>query len=163
MNIRTIAIAAAALTAAALIAGCGKTAPAPYKTPSGNVPATQQAAQAQQPAQAPAPPQFTAAQAQALDSALGYLTDGQGFSKAGLISQLHSPYGNGYSMRLARWAVDRLSSAHLWRQQAVISAKGYMADGQGFSYSSLVQQLDSPYGSQFTYAQAEYAARKAGL
>jgi hypothetical protein len=109
----------------------------------------------------PPAPQYTAGEQQALDAAEGYLSDGQGFSKAGLISQLHSLDGNGFSRHLAEFAV---SHVHVnWRDQAVIAAKGYMSDGEGFSYEGLVQQLDSPDGSQFTQAQAEYAAKKVGL
>ena len=47
--------------------------------------------------------------------------------------------------------------------QAVIAAKSYMSDGQGFSRAGLIAQLDSPYGGQFTVAQATYAAGQAGL
>ena len=35
--------------------------------------------------------------------------------------------------------------------------------GTGFSHDGLVQQLDSPDGGQFTYAQASYAATAVGL
>jgi hypothetical protein len=38
-----------------------------------------------------------------------------------------------------------------------------MSDGQGFSRASLIDQLTSPYGEQFTYAQAVYAAGQVGL
>ncbi len=109
----------------------------------------------------PPAPQYTTAEQQAIDAAEGYLSDGQGFSKAGLIGQLHSPDGNGFSLHLAEFAVDHVQVS--WRHQAVIAAKGYMSDGEGFSYDGLVQQLDSPYGSQFTLAQAEYAAKAVGL
>jgi hypothetical protein len=108
---------------------------------------------------APAGP--TASQQQALDAAQNYLSDGQGFSRAGLIQQLTSQYGNGFSQADATWAVD--NSGADWDAQAVISAKNYMSDGQGFSRDSLIAQLDSPYGSQFTYAQAVYAAGQVGL
>jgi hypothetical protein len=141
------------------------------KTPAGNAgaspPATSTTAAlpAAAPAQttpAPVPAQqYTAAQQQAIDAAEGYLTDGQGFSKAGLISQLHSPDGNGFSLSLAKFAVSHVQVG--WKHQAVIAAKGYMSDGEGFSYEGLVQQLDSQYGGQFTLAQAEYAAKAVGL
>lgn len=154
-------IAALAITTAAAACGSisspgtGASAPAAaYTAPSAPVITATPAA---------ATPQYSPAQEQALETALGYLTDGQGFSKAGLLQQLHSSFGNGYSRSLARWAVNQVSSAHLWRRQAVIAAKGYMSDGEGFSYSSLVQQLDSPYGDGFTYAQAVYAAKAVGL
>jgi hypothetical protein len=35
--------------------------------------------------------------------------------------------------------------------------------GQGFSRAGLIDQLDSPYGGKFTYAQAVYAANQVGL
>jgi hypothetical protein len=106
-------------------------------------------------------PSYTAAEQQAITAAQGYLSDGEGFSRAGLISQLSSPDGSGFSSNLATFAVDHVTVN--WWRQAVIAAKGYMSDGEGFSYSGLVDQLDSPDGSQFTYAQAVYAARHVGL
>jgi hypothetical protein len=117
------------------------------------------AAPASQPPAAPAGP--TASQQQALTSAQGYLSDGQGFSRAGLIAQLDSPYGGQFSVADATWAVD--NSGADWNAQAAIAAKGYASDGQGFSRQGLIDQLDSPYGGQFTYAQAVYGAGQAGL
>ena len=78
----------------------------------------------------------------------------------GLIQQLDSSSGEGFSKKLAVFAVKHIKVN--WYQQAVESAKGYMQMG-GFSYSSLVQQLDSSAGEGFTYAQAVYAAKKVGL
>ncbi len=97
-------------------------------------------------------PTITASQQQALTSAQGYLSDGQGFSRAGLIAQLDSPDGGQFSVADATWAVD--NSGADWNAQAVIAAKNYLNDGQGFSRSALIAQLDSPDGGQFTYAQA---------
>ena len=111
--------------------------------------------------QAPAAPTYTPAQQQAIDAAENYLTDGTGFSRKGLIQQLHSHYGNGFSKKLAVFAVDHVSVN--WDHQAEICAKNYLNDGEGFSYAGLVQQLESPYGNDFTYAQAAYGAKKAGL
>jgi hypothetical protein len=109
---------------------------------------------------APPAPQYTVAEQQAIESAQSYLDMGTGFSKAGLIQQLDSSSGEGFSHKLAVFAV---SHVHVnWYRQAVLSAKGYMQMG-GFSYSSLVDQLSSAYGEQFTVAQAEYAAKKVGL
>ncbi len=99
--------------------------------------------------------------AQALMSAKGYLADGQGFSLAGLTAQLSSPNGGQFTAAQAAYAVS--NSGADWNAQAVIAAKGYLADGQGFSRQGLIEQLSSPYGSQFTVAQAEYAATQAGL
>jgi Host cell surface-exposed lipoprotein len=108
-----------------------------------------------------APTGPTASQQQALDAAQGYLSDGQGFSRAGLIQQLTSQYGNGFSQADATWAVD--NSGANWNDQAAIAAKGYASDGQGFSRQGLIDQLTSPYGGQFTYAQAVYGVDQAGL
>jgi hypothetical protein len=122
-------------------------------------PATQSPSTQDPVTQTPAGP--TNSQQQALDSATGYLSDGQGFSRAGLIKQLSSQYGEGFSEADATWAAD--NSGANWNAQAVMSAKGYMADGQGFSRDGLIEQLTSAYGEQFTTAQAEYAVAQVGL
>jgi hypothetical protein len=121
----------------------------------------QRSARAAPPTSAPAAPQYTASQQQAIDAAEGYLSDGQGFSEAGLIAQLDSPDGNNFSVADATFAVNHISVN--WRHQAAIAAKGYMSDGQGFSCGSLLQQLTSSYGNQFTQAQAEYGVQSVGL
>jgi hypothetical protein len=59
------------------------------------------------------------------------------------------------------FAVDHIKVD--WNQQAVLSAKGYLAMGTGFSRAGLIQQLTSTAGEQFTLAQATYAANKVGL
>lgn len=110
---------------------------------------------------APPTPTMTASQQQAVIAAKGYLSDNQGFSYQGLIDQLSSSYGNGFSVQDATFAVNSLNPD--WNAQAVIAAKGYMSDGQGFSHQSLVDQLTSSYGNQFTPEQAEYAASQVGL
>jgi Host cell surface-exposed lipoprotein len=132
-------------------------APAPASSaPAQQAPAQQ--APASQPATAPAGP--TVSQQQALESAQSYLDLGTGFSRAGLIAQLDSPYGGKFSVADATWAADH--SGADWDAQAVLAAKGYMQLG-GFSRASLIDQLDSPYGGQFTLAQATYAANQVGL
>ena len=45
-------------------------------------------------------------------------------------------------------------------KQALVAAKEYLST-QAFSLKGLIAQLDSPYGGQFTVAQATYGARKA--
>jgi hypothetical protein len=105
--------------------------------------------------EAPAEPVGTVSQQQALTSAQGYLDDGQGFSRAGLIDQLEYEK---FSHADAAWAADHAGAN--WDAQAVISAKGYMSDGQGFSRGSLIEQLQY---EKFTLAQATYAANKVGL
>lgn len=104
---------------------------------------------------APAGPSMTGAQQQAVDAAEGYLSDGQGFSEQGLLNQLTSSYGDGFSRSDAEFAVSYLNPN--WDQQAVDAAQGYLSEGQGFSDQGLIQQLTSSAGSGFTEAQAEYA------
>jgi Host cell surface-exposed lipoprotein len=96
--------------------------------------------------------------AQAVDSAKGYLSEGQGFSEQGLLQQLTANAGNGFTEAQAEYAINSLHPD--WDAQAVDSAKGYLGDGEGFSRSSLIQQLTSSYGAGFTEAQAEYAVNK---
>jgi hypothetical protein len=49
-----------------------------------------------------------------------------------------------------------------WKEQAVKAGQAYL-DFQHFSRNGLIQQLSSPYGSQFTRAEAIYAVNKLGL
>jgi hypothetical protein len=100
---------------------------------------------------------MTVSQAQAVQAAQGYLQMGQGFSEEGLLQQLTSSAGNGFSQADAQFAINYLNPN--WDQQAVEAAKGYLQLG-GFSQSSLLQQLTSTAGSGFTQAQAEYAVSK---
>jgi hypothetical protein len=100
---------------------------------------------------------MTVSQQQAVDAAQEYLTEGEGFSYEGLLQQLTSSAGNGFSKSDAQFAIGYLSPD--WDQQAVEAAKGYLTEG-GFSQSSMTQQLTSSYGSGFTQAQAEYAVSK---
>ncbi len=85
---------------------------------------------------------------------------GTGFSEQGLLKQLTSSAGNGFTEAQAEYAISNLHPD--WNAQAVDAAKGYMQIG-GFSRASLIQQLTSSYGSGFTEAQAEYAASQVGL
>ena len=103
---------------------------------------------------------MTGAQQQAVDAAESYLSEGQGFSDQGLLQQLTSSAGNGFSESDAEFAINDLNPN--WDAQAVDAAKGYMQMG-GFSQASLIQQLTSSAGSGFTQAQAEYAASQVGL
>ncbi len=154
---KTVISASTVVALATAAAGC--TTAATVNTPSSAPPTPPPASSS-----APTPsksPQYTTSQQQAITAAEGYLSDGQGFSRAGLISQLDSPSGNGFSQADATFAVNHVSVN--WDQQAAIAAKGYVSDGQGFSYSGLVQQLESSAGSQFTHAQAVYGAKAAGL
>jgi hypothetical protein len=117
-------------------------------TPASSAPATPASS-------APAGPSMTTAQQQAVDAAEGYLSEGQGFSDQGLLSQLTSSAGNGFSKPDAEFAINYLHPN--WDQQAVGAAKGYLSVGQGFSEQGLLSQLTSSAGSGFTQVQAEYA------
>jgi hypothetical protein len=98
---------------------------------------------------------MTTARQQAVDAAEGYLSLGQGFSAQGLLQQLTSSAGTGFSKSDAEFAISYLHPN--WDQQAVDAANGYLSLGQGFSEQGLLQQLTSSNGSGFTQAQAEYA------
>jgi hypothetical protein len=134
------------------IGGNTSTTPAPG-TPAPSTPSPAPSTPA-----APSTPTMTVSQQQAVSAAQQYLASGQGFSYQGLLQQLTSSYGNGFSQSDAKFAINYVSPVN-WDQQAVEAAKGYLAEG-GFSQSSLLQQLTSSYGSGFTETQAEYAVTK---
>ena len=108
---------------------------------------------------APPAPAETPGQQNARQSAQEYLAT-QAFSRAGLIKQLSSQYGSGYSVADATYGVDSLNVD--WNEQAAKAAKEYLAT-QAFSRAGLIQQLESQYGSEFTHAQAVYGVTAAGL
>ena len=83
----------------------------------------------------------------------------QAFSYQGLIDQLDSSYGDGYSVADATAAVNSLSVD--WNAEAAQSAKDYLST-QAFSCNGLIQQLSSSYGDKYTIAQATYGAHQAG-
>lgn len=99
--------------------------------------------------------------AQAVTAAKGYLVSGTGFSQASLTGQLTSASGNQFTPAQAAYAVA--NSGADWNAQAVIAAKGYLKSGIGFSRQSLIDQLTSAAGNQFTADQATYAADQVGL
>jgi pyruvate/2-oxoglutarate dehydrogenase complex dihydrolipoamide acyltransferase (E2) component len=170
MRTRTkVSLGATAVIVGAIVAGVasggGNSPPAAHTTAAPSVttsaPATATAAPAPK-TSAPAPRHtstVTVSEQQALESAQSYLAMGTGFSRLGLIRQLDSPDGEGFSKADATWGVDHAGAD--WNAQAVETAKGYMQMG-GFSRASLIGQLTSD-SEQFTYAQAEYAANKVGL
>ena len=99
----------------------------------------------------------TIGQREALQAAKSYLSFGS-FSRAGLIRQLTSSYGEGFSRADAVWGVNH---AHAnWYREAVQAAKSYLSTGS-FSRAGLIHQLESPYGDQFTHAQAVYGVNVA--
>jgi hypothetical protein len=101
---------------------------------------------------------LTGTQKNAVRSAESYLSL-TGFSRAGLIGQLSSPYGDGYNVADATAAVDSLSVD--WNAQAVRSANQYLGM-TGFSCQGLIDQLSSDAGDKYTVGQATYGAQQAG-
>lgn len=102
---------------------------------------------------------FTVPQQNAVRSAKQYLSM-QGFSRKGLIQQLSSDAGDGYSVADATVAVDSLNVD--WNQEAERSAAQYLKM-QGFSCKGLVQQLSSSAGDGYTISQARHGAKQAGV
>ena len=103
-------------------------------------------------------PALTQQQKSAVAEAKQYLST-QAFSQQGLIDQLDSSAGGGYSVTDATVAVDSLTEN--WNAEAVQAAKEYLKT-QPFSCTDLINQLDSSAGGQFTVAQATYGATQAG-
>ena len=118
-------------------------------------PAAQEKPAAEKPA-AEKKPEMTSGQENALESAQSYI-DMTGFSKAGLIQQLSSSAGEGYSKADATFAANHVDVD--WNAEAVESAQSYL-DMTGFSKAGLIQQLSSSAGEGFTPAQARYAVSK---
>lgn len=101
---------------------------------------------------------LTGPQSNAVRSAQQYLSM-SGFSRNGLIRQLSSDAGDGYSVTDATAAVDSLNVD--WNVEAVKSAKQYLGMS-GFSCKGLINQLSSSAGDQYTLSQASYGAHQAG-
>ena len=101
---------------------------------------------------------LTGPQKNAIRSAKNYISI-MGFSRDGLIHQLSSDAGDGYSVADATVAVDSLNID--WNEQAVRSAKKYLSI-MGFSCKGLIKQLSSSAGDRYTVSQATYGARQAG-
>lgn len=101
-------------------------------------------------------PEMTSGQKNALRSAKDYL-DMSAFSKKGLIQQLSSSAGEGYSKADATYAANHAGAD--WKAEAVEAAKNYL-EMSGFSKSSLMEQLTSSSGDGYTEAQARYAVSK---
>jgi hypothetical protein len=101
---------------------------------------------------------LTMPQKNAVRSAQQYLSM-QGFSRDGLIEQLSSDFGDGYSVADATVAVDSLKAD--WNKQAERSARQYVSM-MGFSCKGLIDQLSSSVSDKFTQSQAAHGARAAG-
>lgn len=102
---------------------------------------------------------FTVSQEQAIEQAQSYINM-TGFSKAGLMEQMTSDAGSGFSKSDASFALKHIKVD--WNAEAVESAQGYL-DISSFSRSGLIDQLHSKAGSGYTLKQAEYAADQVGL
>ena len=156
---RHAVILAASVAGVLAVSACGSTpSAAPTVTVTTSVGGTTQAAST--PATTnESKPDETAGQKNARESAEQYLQTAA-FSRAGLINQLSSQYGEKYSKADAIYAVDHIDVN--WNEQAAKAAKGYLAN-QPFSRAGLIQQLESSAGDGFTHAQAVYGVNKAGL
>ena len=101
----------------------------------------------------------SAEQQNAVRSARSYLTTGA-FSRTGLIGQLSSDAGDGYSVEAATQAVDSLDID--FNEQAAKSAKDYLKFS-AFSRKGLIEQLSSDGGGGFTHSEAVFGVSEAGL
>jgi predicted 3-demethylubiquinone-9 3-methyltransferase (glyoxalase superfamily) len=101
----------------------------------------------------------TVAQANAIAAAEMYV-DTMPFSRDGLIEQLSSEAGSGFSKADAIYAVNHIDVD--WNAEAVEAAQSYV-DTMPFSRDALIEQLESEAGSGFTHAQAVYAVNQTGL
>ncbi|QDB79572.1 hypothetical protein FE251_09440 [Georgenia wutianyii] len=116
------------------------------------------AAQAEAEAAAAAP-QMSPAQSNALRAAENYLSF-MPFSRDGLIEQLSSEYGDGYSVEDATFAADNVQVD--WNEQAARAAENYL-EIMPFSRDGLIDQLTSEHGDRYTLEQATYGVDQAGL
>lgn len=104
----------------------------------------------------PEEPEMTSGQENALRAGQNYI-DIMPFSKAGLIRQLSSSAGDGYSKADATFAANNVDAD--WNAEAVEAATNYL-DIMPMSRDALIRQLSSSAGDQFTKAQAIHAANK---
>jgi len=103
--------------------------------------------------------ELTSGQRNALRSAENYLSFAP-FSRQGLIRQLSSEAGGGYSVKDATYAADHVKVN--WYEQAAKAAKNYLEIAP-FSRNGMIEQLESSAGDGYTHKQAVYGAKKAGL
>lgn len=103
--------------------------------------------------------EFSAEQKNAYKAALNYL-EYSGFSKAGLVDQLSSEYGDKYPVEVAEFAVQYLEDNDLvdWQAEAIESAQSYL-EFSGFSRTGLIDQLSSEYGDKYTAEEAAAAVQ----
>lgn len=98
---------------------------------------------------------MTSGQQNALESQ-NYI-DFAGFMKAGLIGQLSSSAGEGFSKANATFAANNVDAD--WNEEAVQSARAYL-EVSAFSRAGLTDQLTSATGEGFSPAQARYAVSR---
>ena len=144
---RKVLISVSIAATAALLAACGAEGAGPQ--------AAEVSADGEPVAEAP---RLTGPQRNAVRSARSYL-EMTGFSRAGLIEQLSSEYGEQYSVEDATIAVDSLDVD--WNENAARSAAQYL-EMSGFSCAGLIEQLSSSAGDKYTEEQARYGAERAG-
>jgi hypothetical protein len=131
----------------------------PAAAPAPAAPAAAPAAKAPAAKPKPAAPAMTAGQSNALRAAQNYLSF-TAFSRKGLIHQLSSSAGDGYSVKDATYAADHVNAN--WNEQAAKAAKNYLSM-TSFSRAGLIHQLSSSAGDNYTLDQAKYGVKKAGL
>lgn len=136
-------------------------AEAPVETtgPTTEPPATTEPTTAPKPKPTATKPAMTLSQEQAVAAAESYL-ELTAFSRKGLIRQLSSEAGEGFSVKDATFAVDHIKVN--WNEQAARSARSYL-ELTHFSRAGLIRQLESDSGEGFTHRQAVYGVTKAGL
>ena len=101
----------------------------------------------------PTAKRLSAEQENAVRSAQDYLSYGA-FSRKGLINQLSSDAGDGYSLEASTYAVDLLDIDY--NEQAVKSAREYLEHG-AFSRKGLINQLSSDAGDGYSLEASTYA------
>ena len=89
----------------------------------------------------------------ALEKAKIY-SDTMNMSKAGLYDQLTSEYGEKFSKKAAKYAIDNVDAN--WKENALKKAKTYQ-ESMAMSPKAIYDQLTSEYGEKFTKKQAKYA------
>lgn len=102
---------------------------------------------------------MTPGQRNALRAAENYLNL-MPFSRQGLINQLSSDAGDGYSVEDATFAADNVGAD--WKEQAARAAKRYL-ETMPFSRDGLIEQLSSDAGDGYTLEEATYGVDQAGL
>jgi uncharacterized protein YjgD (DUF1641 family) len=78
-------------------------------------------------------------------------------SKAGLLDQLMSEYGENFTEEAAQYAIDNVKAD--WNANALAKAKSYQ-DSMAMSPANIREQLMSEYGEQFTSDEANYAIQQ---